>query len=618
MELARQIRSVAIRVRARLAATDRRSRVAATALAALVLGGACWLALGQRSDAWQSAGEIPDAAARSAAAAQLDKQGVAYRIDGVSVRVRGSDLPRAKAILRSARPADELGAMAEPAGQPDMWSTESERARRWQGQKMAALGRMIGQYPGVKSALVLLEAGTGRTLGVRQASPTAAVNVTMDDGAALTRELALKIARLVSGSVASMKCEDVRIIDAGGPSVRVDETGQPVGTDMAVRVRWAQAEAVQAVAASLAHVGEVRVRAGVSAGEAPRVTGLAVSVPESYLAGVGASTDAAASDALAAVRKTAARSAGLTEGDVAVTVYREAVPSRPAATVAGARQRNDSWRWALAAATVVMAGGLAGVAAMRRSRSRRAAAPEAPQAAAVLSPQAKLAELLERIPCDELLMVVRDEHPQTLAVMFSHMEAARAASVLGGLDEESRVAAARRLAELESIDPEVKTELEVALAARLAGVLAKTSAGGGPGQLAAILKHAGLATEQSVMDALAEESPALAQSLRGRMFTFEDLLAVSDERLAEAVGALPVEEVAVALRTASREITNKLTGALPASAAGQLRREMAQVGPVRISDVEAAQERIVRAVQYAAEKAPAAAAAMEKSHGKNH
>jgi flagellar motor switch protein FliG len=614
MELAKHLRNVSARIRARLAATDRRSRMVALALAGLALGGVVWLAVGQRSDKWVGAGEIPDAAARAAAVERLDKQGIPCRLDGAAIQVRGSDLSRAKAVIGAARPADDLAGLTE---QQDLWTTESQRAQRRQGQKMAALGRLIGQYPAVKSAVVLLEAGTSRALGAAATSPTAAVNLTMVEGAEMTRELALKIARLVSGCVVSMRCEDVRIIDSCGPSVRVDESGQPVGVDSAVRVRWARAEAVQVVQSSLAHVGDVRVRAGVLPGETPKVTGLWVSVPESCLSGAGATTDAAAAEVLAGVRRTAAKAVGLTEADVAASCHRDAAPAKASVRARPGGQRPEAVLWTLLAAMGVAAGS-GGVIVVRRMRARRSAAAQAAPATAAQSPQARLAELLERIPCDELLMVVRDEHPQTLAVMFTHMDAARAASVLGGLDEEAQVAVARRLAELESIDPEVKAELEVALAARLTGVLQRASVAGGPGRLAAILRHAGLATEQAVMDRLADESPALAESLRGRMFTFEDILAVCDVRLAEALDGLPLDEVAVALRTASKELTGKMIGCLPATVAGQLRREMANVGPVRISDVEAAQERIVRAVQYAAEKAPVPVATTEKANGKSH
>ncbi|MCY2927621.1 MAG: hypothetical protein NT031_19710 [Planctomycetota bacterium] len=195
------------------------------------------------------------------------------------------------------------------------------------------------------------------------------------------------------------------------------------------------------------------------------------------------------------------------------------------------------------------------------------------------------------------------------------MDAARAASLLAGLDEAAQVAVARRLAELESIDPDVKAAVEGALATRLTAVAQRTSSRTGPGRLVAILRQAGTATEQAVMSALADESPALAQSIRGQMFAFEDLLGVTPSRLGEALREFSTDEVAVALRTASKELTGRLLSCLPSGAAGRLRRELAAASPVRISDVEAAQERIVRAVQYAAEDS---AAAREGSHGTSH
>lgn len=584
----------------------------AAALAALALAGGLWLAFGAGPEKWTTVLDASDPAERTGALERLDKLGIAHREEGTAVLVRTTDAAGARsAVAALARAGEEPAGAAE--GQ-DLWQTESQRARRWQAEKAATLGRLIAKFPGVKNAVVLLEAATSKGLGRGAQSATAAVNVTMGEGQELTRELAVKIARLVSGSVTSMRCEDVRIIDAGGPSIRVDESGQPMSPDAALRAHWAQSEAAQAVQASLQHVGDVRVRIGLAAGESPKITGVWVSVPESYLAASGGADGAR--EAATGVRRIVARAVGLTETDVTVACHRDSATATPATpAVAATVSARAPWLWAVPAGTGAIVALLAGAIAWRRVR-RKQRAGQTPARADVVPPaQARLGQLLQSIPCDELLAAVREEHPQTLAVALSQMDAARAASLLAGLDEAAQVAVARRLAELESIDPDVKAAVEGALATRLAAVAQRATLRTGPGRLVAILRQAGAATEQAVMDALADESPALAESIRGQMFAFEDLRGVSPTRLGEALAGFATEEIAVALRTASKELTSKFLSCLPATAAGRLRRELAAAAPVRISDVEARQEQIVRAVQYAPGEA---ATAREAGHGKSH
>ncbi|MEI7835956.1 MAG: FliG C-terminal domain-containing protein [Planctomycetota bacterium] len=613
MELGRQLQNMPAWIRERVASMDRRRRTVVGALAAVALAGAAWLVLGSGPEKWALVLETTDGAMRTAAVEKLDKLGIAHREEGAILLVRPEEAAGARAAIASGSRVGDEAAAGTGEGQ-DLWQTESQRARRGQAEKAATLGRLITRLPGVKNAVVLLEAATSKGLGRSAQSATAAVNVTMADGQELTRELAVKMARLISGSVVSMRCEDVRIIDSGGPSVRVDESGQPAPAAPGLQARWTQGEAVQAVQASLQHVGDVRVRVGVAAGESPKVTGVWVSVPESYLAG-GEGPDSAR-EAAAGIRRVAARATGVNETEVTVACHRDASAGRPAtpASVAGGSAR-AAWLWAVPAGTGAIVVVLTGLVVRRRLRRRRPAGATSPRTGVVPPAQARLPQLLQSIPCDELLTAVREEHPQTLAVALSQMDAARAASLLGGLDEAVQVAVARRLAELESIDPDVRAAVEGALATRLAAVVQRASSRTGPGQLVAILRQAGAATEQAVMDALADESPALAQSIRGQMFAFEDLLGVSPSRLGEALREFATDEVAVALRTASKELTGRFLSCLASGVAGRLRRELAAAAPVRISDVEAAQERIVRAVQYASEES---AAAREPSHDKSH
>jgi len=100
-----------------------------------------------------------------------------------------------------------------------------------------------------------------------------------------------------------------------------------------------------------------------------------------------------------------------------------------------------------------------------------------------------------------------------------------------------------------------------------------------------------------VLESLGGEQPALADSIRRHMFAFDDIAVMPSERLKLILARVESEELAVALRTASEKIKKKIFDSLSASAARRLRQQMEMIGPVRLSDVEAAQQRVVEAVR---------------------
>ena len=119
---------------------------------------------------------------------------------------------------------------------------------------------------------------------------------------------------------------------------------------------------------------------------------------------------------------------------------------------------------------------------------------------------------------------------------------------------------------------------------------------GGADALAEILNHCGYETEKAVLEGLDGEEPALAESIRKRMFGFEDIASMSTKRLRASLEQVPSDELAIALRTAGEELKKKVLSSLSAAAGKAVREEMDRIGPVRISDVEAAQRRVLEAV----------------------
>jgi len=207
-------------------------------------------------------------------------------------------------------------------------------------------------------------------------------------------------------------------------------------------------------------------------------------------------------------------------------------------------------------------------------------------------------------------MMLATEHPQTQALILAQVSPEAAAEVLAGWGAERQVDVSRRIAALGHVEPAVVGEALRGLIEQWTNPPGQASSpkadqappvagahAGGVGKMARILNHAGGATEKAVLDGLTGMAPALAESIRKRMFVFDDVALLPRTVLRSALESLAGDELAIALRTASAEVTEKMLSSLPRVAAGKVREEMGRIGPVRLSDVEAAQERVVAAVR---------------------
>jgi flagellar motor switch protein FliG len=193
--------------------------------------------------------------------------------------------------------------------------------------------------------------------------------------------------------------------------------------------------------------------------------------------------------------------------------------------------------------------------------------------------------------------MLQGEHPQTAALILTHAEPTAAAAVLDAFSSQRQVEVSRRIAEMAPVDPAVVGEVVRGLIARRAAEGSPAEGAGGVGKVARILHHVGYATEKAVMDGLTGAEPALAESIRKRMFVFDDVALLPRNVLSSALETLGSDELAIALRTAPKDVKEKVLSALSREAASNVRTEMERIGPVRLSDVEVAQERVVAAVR---------------------
>ena len=212
---------------------------------------------------------------------------------------------------------------------------------------------------------------------------------------------------------------------------------------------------------------------------------------------------------------------------------------------------------------------------------------------------------LQKAESENLLTFIQDEHPQTIALILAHLPSQKASDILIGLPGQKQVEVVKRIANMEQTSPDVIREVERGLEHRLSDIVSQTfEKAGGVDAVAEILNLADRSTERQIMEGLEAEDPDLVEQIRRLMFVFEDILLVNDKGIQSVLKEVDNDELALALKTASQELKDKVFKNMSERAAQLIREEMQYMGPVRISDVEAAQQKIVdvvRRLEYAGE-----------------
>jgi flagellar motor switch protein FliG len=205
---------------------------------------------------------------------------------------------------------------------------------------------------------------------------------------------------------------------------------------------------------------------------------------------------------------------------------------------------------------------------------------------------------LQKAESENLLTFIQDEHPQTIALIICHLPHHKAAEIMGGLPQAKQIEVIKRVANMEQTNPEVIKEVERGLESRLSSMLMQSmeKAGGVP-TVAEILNLTDRATEKSIMEGLEAEDPDLVEQIRRLMFVFEDIRLVDDKGIQTILKEVDNDELSLALKTAGEELKEKIFRNMSERAAQLIKEDMQFMGPVRVSDVEAAQQRIVDIVR---------------------
>ncbi len=205
---------------------------------------------------------------------------------------------------------------------------------------------------------------------------------------------------------------------------------------------------------------------------------------------------------------------------------------------------------------------------------------------------------LQKVDSQNLLTFIIDEHPQTIALILSHVPPQQAADIIGGLPPERQMSVIRRVATMGQTSPEIIQEVERGLEHRMAAVMSQQfENAGGISSVAEMLNVIDRATERNLLENLAQEDPDLVDEIRRLMFVFEDISKLADRDIQNLLKNVESSQWATALKGASEELKDKILSNMSKRASELLQEEMEYLGPVRLSAVEQIQQQIVDIVR---------------------
>lgn len=213
-------------------------------------------------------------------------------------------------------------------------------------------------------------------------------------------------------------------------------------------------------------------------------------------------------------------------------------------------------------------------------------------------------QFLGRADPAQLRSFIREEHPQVIAIVLAHMSAEKASLVLSGLSPELQAEVAHRIAVMDRANPDAVRVVEAVLEHRLSSVLQASGSSrvGGLGPLVDIINRADRSTERQIVDGLESLDAGLAEEVRSRMFVFEDIVGLSDRDVQQVLRQVDSAVLALALKGVTPVVRDKITGNLSERAAENVLEEVEILGPVRLVQVEEAQQTVIATIRSLEEK----------------
>ena len=207
-------------------------------------------------------------------------------------------------------------------------------------------------------------------------------------------------------------------------------------------------------------------------------------------------------------------------------------------------------------------------------------------------------EFVRKTDASQLLNFIQDEHPQTIALILSYLSSNQASAIISALSPGKQTDVAKRIAQMDRTSPDVIKEVEKVLEQKLASLVNQDyTIVGGVDSIVDILNTVDRGTEKHIMESLEIEDPELADEIRKKMFVFEDILSLDDRSIQRVLREVDNNELAVALKGSNEEVQNLIFSNLSKRLATMIREDMDFMGPVRMKDVEEAQQKIVNIIR---------------------
>ena len=207
-------------------------------------------------------------------------------------------------------------------------------------------------------------------------------------------------------------------------------------------------------------------------------------------------------------------------------------------------------------------------------------------------------EFIRKTEASQLLNFIQDEHPQTIALILSYLPAGQAAQIVAALPLEKQADVAKRIAMMDRTSPDVIKEVERVLERKLASLVNQDyTVVGGVNAIVDILNTVDRGTEKHIMESLELEEPELADEIRRKMFVFEDILSLDDRTIQRVLRDVDNADLGIALKSANEEVRNVIFNNLSKRLATMIQEDMDFMGPVRMKDVEEAQQKLVNVIR---------------------
>ncbi len=212
-------------------------------------------------------------------------------------------------------------------------------------------------------------------------------------------------------------------------------------------------------------------------------------------------------------------------------------------------------------------------------------------------------DFLRKTDPSQLLNFIQNEHPQTIALIMAYLDPEQAAMILASLSQERQAEVARRIAMMDRTSPEVLREVERVLERKLSSLVTQDfTTAGGIKAIVEVLNRVDRTTEKTIIETLEVDNPELTEEIKRLMFVFEDIVMLDDRSLQMVLREVDNKDLSLALKATPKEVANKVFKNMSTRAAEMLKEEIEFMGPVKIRDVEEAQQKIVNVIRNLEDK----------------